>query len=86
MSQLQQLKQTINGLADSANKTSSNLAQFDKNFGQQAASVQQVIGGSSNGADKKVLASIKNAQQKVKEATAALQQASREAANYGRSL
>ena len=36
-----------------------------------APSVQQVIGGSSNGANKKVLASIENAQQKVKEATAA---------------
>ncbi len=86
MSQLQQLKQTINGIAESAKKTGTGLAQYDRTLTQQISSVQQAIGGSSNGADRKVLASLQNAQRRAKEATAALQEAARTAADYGRSL
>ena len=86
MSQLQQLKQTVNGLADAAKKAGGNLAQFDKTFSQQSSAVQQAIGGSTNGADKRVLQSLQDAQKKVKEASAALQNAAKIAGEYGKSL
>lgn len=86
MSQLQQLKQTVNGLADAAKKAGGNLTQLDRTFSQQSSAVQQAIGGSTNGADKRVLQAIQDAQRKVKEASAAMQNAARIASDYGRSL
>ncbi len=86
MSQLQQLKQTVNGLAESARKTAGNLSQFDRTFSQHTSSVQQAIGGSNRGDDKKVLQSLEEAKRKVKEAAQALQVAAKTAAEYGKSL
>jgi len=86
MSELSQLKQTINGLADSARKTGANLASFDRQFGQQTQRVQAAIGGSAQRKDQEVVAALQQASRAVKQATAALANAAKIASNYGHSL
>ena len=86
MSQLQQLKQTISGLADGAKKTGSNLAGFDKTFSQHTQAVQQAIGGSSQRKDQEVVSALQEASKAVKQAVGALQNAAKIASSYGQSL
>lgn len=86
MSQLQQLKQEINALAQSAKKTGGSLAQFDRTFTQQINQVQSTIGGSAQSKDKEVINSLNAASKQVKTAIQALQQAANTAQNYGNSL
>lgn len=86
MSQLQQLKEAIGGVAKSATDAGQSLAQFDKQFNRQAQTVQQVIGGSSQGKDRQVVDAIQQASRAVKQATAALQNAGRIAQQYGQSI
>ena len=86
MSQLNQLKQSVNGVADAAKKTGSALAQYDKQFSQQSQRVQSLIGGAAQGKDREVVAALQTASRAVKEATSALQNAARIAQQYAQSL
>jgi gas vesicle protein len=86
VSQLQQLKSTINSIAEGAKKTGSSLASFDKQFSQQAQAVEQAIGGSTQGKDKQVVQAIQQASKAVKQAAEALQNAAKIASSYGQSL
>lgn len=86
MSELSRLKELINGVSDSAKKTSTGLAQFDKQFSQQTQQVQQTIGGSAQRKDAEVVSALQEAAQAVRKASASLQNAARIAAQYGQSL
>ena len=86
MSQLKQLKESINSLAKGATDAGNSLGQFEQQFNKQAQAVQQVIGGSAQGKDRQVLEAIQQASRAVKEATAALQNAGRIAQQYGQSI
>lgn len=86
MSQLQQLKGSVNALAQQAKSTAGQLEAFQQTFSQSASQVQATIGGSSQSADKEVLNSIDDAKSKVAAAAQALQAAANTAKRYGDSL
>lgn len=86
MSQLQQLKQTISGLAEASKKTGASLAQFDRQFSQQTQQVQQTIGGSAQRKDAEVVNALQQASKAVKQATEALQNAAKISSQYSQSL
>lgn len=86
MSQLQQLKQQINGLGQAARRTGQELAQFDSAFAQQSAQVQATIGGSAQSKDRVMTASIQEAKIKVHAAVEALARLSQTANQYAASL
>ena len=86
MSALGQLKQSVGGVADTATKTGSQLAQFEKQFNQQRQQVQQLIGGSTQGKDREMERALQAASKAVKEATAALQTTAKVARQYAQSL
>jgi len=86
MSKLTELKGTIDQIATTTRSTASSLTQFKTKFSQQVSQVQSVIGGSSQGADKKFIASLQGAQKQVDAAVAALEGAAKAAQAYGRSL
>ena len=86
MSQLQQLKTTVNSIAQEAKKTGSNLAQFKTTFSGHMSAVQAAIGGSSQRKDAEVLSALQDAQKQVDAATQALENASRIAKTYADSL
>ena len=86
MSQLGNLKQTIDGIAQQANQTAGSLDSFTQKFNQSIQQVQGTIGGSAQRKDQEVISSITNAQRKVKEAAEALKQAGKVAKSYGQSL
>ncbi len=86
MSQLQQLKGTIDSIAQGAKQTGGSLAQFKQTFGQHVGQVQSAIGGSSQRKDQEVISVLQEAQRKVDEAAQALQNAARIASSYGQSL
>lgn len=77
MSQLQQLKQQVTSIGQSANRTAQGLAQFDRSFSQQAAQVEAVIGGSAQNKDREMVASIEDARRKVHAATISLERVTR---------
>ena len=85
-SQLQQLKQQINGLGQAARRTGQGLAQFDSAFARQSAQIQATIGGSAQSKDRAMIASINEAKAKVHAATDALQRLSQTANQYSASL
>ena len=86
MSQLDQLKQTINGIASSTKKIGQSLSGFKSQFAQQVSQTQAAIGGSAKGADKKFMATLEEAKRQVDAAVAALEKAAKEAVSYGQSL
>lgn len=86
MSQLRQLKQTIDGLAQQSKAMGAQLAAFKSKFGQTSAQVQATIGGSTQRKDQEVVAAISQAQQRVDAAAQALDEAARIAKAYGQSL
>lgn len=86
MSQLEQLKQTVSSLSESANRTAGSLAQFNSQFTDQVSSVQAAIGGSAQGKDREVCQAIQQAAEEVKKAAQALQNAGRIAQQYATSL
>lgn len=86
MSELQQLKATIRGVADGAKKTGTSLSAFDKTFGKHSEAVRNAIGGSSQKKDKEVVDAISQASKAVKQAAEALQKAAKIASAYGQSL
>ena len=86
MSQLQQLKQQVTSIGQSANRTAQGLAQFDRSFSQQAAQVEAVIGGSAQNKDREMVAAIEDAKRKVHAAAASLARVTRTADQYSASL
>lgn len=86
MSQLTNLKQTIEGLAQQAKSTAGSLAAFKQKFSQSIAQVQATIGGGAQRKDQEVITAITQAQQKVDAAVQALEEAARIAQAYGASL
>lgn len=86
MSELQQLKQTINGISQSTKQIAGELGAFDRKFQVQRGRVQAAISGSSQRKDREVLDALAKAARDAKQAAAALQNAARVAAQYGASL
>lgn len=86
MSQLSGLKSQIEALAAQAQRISGQLSQFRSTFGQASNQVQATIGGSSQGRDRELLASIQQAQRQVDQAAAAMIDVQRRASQYGASL
>ena len=86
MSQLQQLKQTVNALAQSAKQTGQTLATYDGQLKRYNQQVQQAIQGSSQRKDQEIMQAIAAAQKAVATATSALQNAAQIAQRYSQSL
>jgi gas vesicle protein len=86
MSQLGQLKGQIESIAQQAKSTGGQLSAFEAKFSQSSTQVQSTIGGSAQSKDKEVMQAIQDAQNKVKAAVEALNQAARVASAYGQSL
>jgi hypothetical protein len=86
MSQLGNLKLSIDAIAQQAGAMSGNLGVFRQQFNTAAAHVQATIGGSAQGKDSQLLDVIASAQRQVDQAAAALMQASTSARQYGESL
>lgn len=86
MSQLGQLKSQIQSLAQELNNTGGQLSQYHQNLNQQVTQVQSVIGGSAQRKDQEVIAALENANSQVKDAVAALQNASKVSSTYSESL
>lgn len=86
MSELSQLKGTINSIAQSAKQTGGSLGQFRSKFNQHVNSVQSAIGGSSQRKDQEVISVLQDAQKKVEAAAQALENAAKIANGYGQSL
>lgn len=86
MSELQQLKQTINGIAASTKQIAGELSAFDRKFQTQRNRVDAAIKGSSQRKDREVLDALSTAARDAKQAAAALQNAARVASQYGASL
>jgi hypothetical protein len=86
MSQLSQLKQQIDSIAQQAKSTGGALSSFRAKFGQSITAVQATIGGSAQRKDQEVVQALAEAQTKVDAAVAALDQAAQTARAYGASL
>ena len=86
MSDLSNLKERINALAEAARKTASGLAQFDHQFAQQTGEVQASIGGSAQRKDQEMVTALQKASQAVRQASEALNEAGRVGTQYGQSL
>ncbi len=86
MSQLTNLKQTIDGVSQQAKATASSLNAFKQKFSQSIGQVQSAIGGSTQRKDQEVISAITQAQSRVDAASQALEEAARIAKAYGESL
>lgn len=86
MSQLTNLKQTIDGLSQQAKATAGSLHAFKQKFAQSIGQVQATIGGSTQRKDQEVIAAITQAQARVDAAAQALEEAAKIAKGYGESL
>ncbi len=86
MSQLAQLKQTLNGISGSAKKASSNLSSFERTFAQQTSTVQQAVGGSAQRKDAEIISALQAASKAVRQASQSLQHAAQVASQYGQTL
>lgn len=86
MSQLQQLRSTIEEMARSSQKLGATLAGFSTQFSRQRGTIHSIIGGSSQRKDVEVMAAVDEAEAQVRKATEALEHAARVATAYGRSL
>lgn len=86
MSQVTQLKGTINSIAQSARQTSNSLGQFRSTFNRHVTAVQSAIGGSSQRKDQEVISVLQDAQKKVEAASQALEHAAKIASSYGQSI
>lgn len=85
-SQLQKLSQTVVGISHATKKTSSNLSSFDQQFTKHVGSVKHAIEGSTQRKDQEVIDALEQARKAVKNATAALENASKVCSDYAKSL
>lgn len=74
-SSIYQIKQQVNQIGQQANSTAAQLAQLALNLEKNIATVNNAIGGTSSGEDKKMIASFQQASQAVKNASASLKAA-----------
>lgn len=86
MSQLAQLKQAVNAVAQSSRTSGSELQRFTGEFRKQIGDVQAQIGGSAQRADQQVIQSLEGASKAVDQAVAALQAAAQTASQYANGL
>ena len=86
MSQLSQLKQQIDSIAQQAKSTGGALSSFRSTFSQSINAVQSTIGGSTQRKDQEVVQALTDAQSKVDAAVQALEQAAQTTRSYGQSL
>lgn len=86
MSQLTQLKQQLESIAQQSKSTGAGLAAFKSKFSQSISQVQSSIGGSAQRKDQEIMQSLQNAQKQVEAAAQALDAAARTAQAYGQSL
>jgi len=86
VSELNQLKGSIESIAQSAKQTGGSLGQFKSKFGQHVSQVQSAIGGSAQRKDQEVISVLQDAQKKVEAAAQALDSAAKIASGYGKSL
>lgn len=86
MSQIQQVKQALQSLAQGSKQAGANLSQFGRQFNQQSQQVAAVIGGASQRKDQEVITALQQASKAVQQAQQALESASRIATQYGQSL
>lgn len=85
-SDLQKLRETINGVSSQSKKMSEGLARFKADFGKSKSRVSAVLAGSTKNTDKKVVQAIDAADKAVAEAQLKLQEAGKIAADYAREL
>lgn len=86
MSQLGQLKEQIEALGTSAQRTAGSLQGFNSTFNSHIQQVEATIGGSAQGKDREVISAFDAASRAVDSAVQALQQAAGTARSYGASL
>lgn len=86
MSQVTNLKQTLDSIAQQTKGTAASLTAFKQKFSQSIQQVQAAMSGTSQRKDQEVIQAITQAQQKVDAATQALEEAARIAKAYGSSL
>ncbi|MFC9688180.1 hypothetical protein ACFTSF_06535 [Kribbella sp. NPDC056951] len=72
MSQIEQLKLQLHGLADQARQGTSSLAGFKQRFEQASQQVQTLIAGSATGADRDISTVLEAAGKSVEQAVQAL--------------
>lgn len=86
MSQLQQLKSQLNGIASDAKSTAGGLSGFTSKFSQAVGQVNATIGGSAQRTDQEIIQTLQAAEKQVKAAVQALQTAAGTASKYAASL
>ncbi|MDX2972601.1 hypothetical protein [Kribbella solani] len=72
MSQVEQLKMQLHGLADQSRQGAGSLAGFKQRFEQSSQSVQALIRGSATGADRDIATMLDAAAKSVDQAVQAL--------------
>ncbi|TDO51502.1 hypothetical protein EV643_103241 [Kribbella sp. VKM Ac-2527] len=73
MSQIEQLKMQLHGLADQSRSGAGSLASFKQRFEQASQHVQALISGSATGADRDITTVLEAAGKSVEQAVQALQ-------------
>lgn len=86
MSQIKQLKGTLDTIAQGSKQAAANLASFKQKFGQQVNQVQSAVAGSSQKKDQEIISALQDAQSKVDQAAQALDRAAKIASTFGQSL
>ena len=86
MSQVTNLKQALDSIAQQTKTTAGTLLAFRQKFQQSTQQVQSAISGSAQRKDQEVIQAIAQAQQRVDAAAQALEEAARIAKAYGESL
>ncbi len=86
MSQLQQLKFQLSGIASDAKSTAGGLSSFKSKFSTAVSQVNAAIGGSAQRTDQEIISTLNAAEKQVEAAVHALQQAASTATSYAASL
>jgi len=73
MSQVEQMKMQLHGLADQSRQGAASLAGFKQRFEQSSQEVQALIRGSATGADRDISTVLEAAGKSVEQAVQALQ-------------
>lgn len=86
MSALDDLKQRVAQLAQEAEETSGQLAEFETGFTDTANTVSAEIGNTSTGKDQEIIGSLQAASKALEDSVAALQKAAQECSDFANSL
>jgi ABC-type transporter Mla subunit MlaD len=85
-SQVEQLKSSLNGFADSTNRAGQALMSQRSGFEKSSQQVTSLIGGSATSKDREVIAAIEQAKKAVEQAGNALSAAARTAKDYAATI